>query len=98
MIVLHPCRAYHSELTYIFAIDRVSRRNQAVFLQILIRMLFADGDRMGELLDGYDFAARVVQDLQDDIEYFRLLIQSLTREALEQKVAWSEFNEFIWQL
>jgi hypothetical protein len=37
----------------------------------------------------------VVQDLQDDIEYFRALIQSLTREALEQKVAWSEFNEFI---
>jgi hypothetical protein len=36
-----------------------------------------------------------VHDLQDDIEYFRLLIQSLTREALEQKVAWSEFNEFI---
>jgi hypothetical protein len=48
-----------------------------------------------ELLDGYDFATRVVQDLQDDIEYFRALIQSLTREALEQKVAWSEFNEFI---
>lgn len=48
-----------------------------------------------ELLDAYDFASRVVQDLQDDIEYFRALIQSLTREALEQKVAWSEFNEFI---
>jgi Family of unknown function (DUF5716) len=48
-----------------------------------------------ELLDGYDFATRVVQDLQDDIEYFRTLIQSLTREALERKVAWSEFNEFI---
>jgi DNA-binding MarR family transcriptional regulator len=48
-----------------------------------------------ELLDAYDFASRVVQDLQDDIEYFRSLIQSLTREALEQKVAWSEFNEFI---
>jgi hypothetical protein len=48
-----------------------------------------------ELLDAYDFAARVVQDLQDDIEYFRSLIQSLTREALAQKVAWGEFNEFI---
>lgn len=56
---------------------------------------FAAGQDIDELLDGYDFAARVVQDLQDDIEYFRLLIQSLTREALEQKVAWSEFNEFI---
>jgi hypothetical protein len=48
-----------------------------------------------ELLDAHEFASRVVQDLQDDIEYFRQLIQSLTREALAQKVAWSEFNEFI---
>ncbi|WP_374437742.1 Wadjet anti-phage system protein JetA family protein [Inhella sp.] len=48
-----------------------------------------------ELLDAHEFAARVVQDLQDDIEYFRSLIQHLTREALEQKLAWSEFNEFI---
>jgi uncharacterized protein YqgQ len=58
---------------------------------------FVASHDVDELLDGYDFAARVVQDLQDDIEYFRLLIQSLTREALEQKVAWSEFNEFIEQ-
>ncbi len=56
---------------------------------------FVASHDVDELLDAYDFAARVVQDLQDDIEYFRLLIQSLTREALEQKVAWSEFNEFI---
>ncbi len=56
---------------------------------------FGASHDVDELLDGYDFAARVVQDLQDDIEYFRMLIQSLTREALEQKVAWSEFNEFI---
>lgn len=48
-----------------------------------------------ELLDAHEFASRVVQDLQDDIEYFRQLIQSLTREALEQRVAWSEFNDFI---
>jgi hypothetical protein len=48
-----------------------------------------------ELLDAHEFASRVVQDLQDDIEYFRHLIQSLTREALAQKVAWSDFNEFI---
>lgn len=48
-----------------------------------------------ELLDGYDYATRVVQDLQEDIEYFRMLLQSLTREALEQKVAWEEFNEFV---
>lgn len=48
-----------------------------------------------ELLDAHEFASRVVQDLQDDIEYFRHLIQSLTREALEQRVAWGEFNEFI---
>lgn len=48
-----------------------------------------------ELLDAHEFASRVVQDLQDDIEYFRHLIQSLTREALAQKVAWSEFNDFI---
>jgi len=56
---------------------------------------FVASHDVDELLDGYDFATRVVQDLQDDIEYFRALIQSLTREALEQKVAWSEFNEFI---
>ncbi|WP_159915140.1 Wadjet anti-phage system protein JetA family protein [Pantoea sp. 18069] len=54
----------------------------------------ATGDA-DELLDGHEFASRVVQDLQDDIEYFRHLIQSLTREALAQKVAWNEFNEFI---
>jgi hypothetical protein len=48
-----------------------------------------------ELLDAHEFASRVVQDLQDDVEYFRHLIQSLTREALAQKVAWSEFNDFI---
>lgn len=48
-----------------------------------------------ELLDAHEFASRVVQDLQDDVEYFRHLIQSLTREALAQKVAWGEFNEFI---
>lgn len=48
-----------------------------------------------ELLDAHEFASRVVQDLQDDIEYFRHLIQSLTREALVQKVAWNEFNDFI---
>jgi hypothetical protein len=48
-----------------------------------------------ELLDAHEFASRVVQDLQDDIEYFRHLIQSLTQEALAQKVAWGEFNEFI---
>lgn len=58
---------------------------------------FVASQDVDELLDGYDFATRVVQDLQDDIEYFRSLIQSLTREALEQKVAWSEFNEFIEQ-
>lgn len=48
-----------------------------------------------ELLDAHEFASRVVQDLQDDIEYFRYLIQSLTREALAQKVTWNEFNDFI---
>ena len=56
---------------------------------------FLSGRDADELLDAHEFASRVVQDLQDDIEYFRQLIQSLTREALAQKVAWSEFNEFI---
>jgi hypothetical protein len=56
---------------------------------------FLAGRDVEELLDAYEFATRVVQDLQEDIEYFRSLMQSLTREALEQKVAWSEFNEFI---
>lgn len=48
-----------------------------------------------ELLDAYDFASYVVQDLQDDIEYFRQLMQTLTREALTQKLAWDEFNDFL---
>lgn len=56
---------------------------------------FKDTKDADELLDAHEFASRVVQDLQDDIEYFRHLIQSLTREALAQKVAWGEFNEFI---
>ncbi|WP_085317631.1 Wadjet anti-phage system protein JetA family protein [Derxia lacustris] len=56
---------------------------------------FLDSQDADELLDAHEFASRVVQDLQDDIEYFRQLIQSLTREALAQQVAWSEFNEFI---
>ncbi|MGH6626337.1 MAG: Wadjet anti-phage system protein JetA family protein [Burkholderiaceae bacterium] len=65
---------------------RSARKALAAFLATL------DAD---ELLDAHEFASRVVQDLQDDIEYFRHLIQSLTREALAQKVAWGEFNEFI---
>jgi DNA-binding MarR family transcriptional regulator len=65
---------------------RAARKALAEFLSTL------DAD---ELLDAHEFASRVVQDLQEDIEYFRLLIQSLTREALAQKVAWDEFNEFI---
>lgn len=56
---------------------------------------FLDTKDEDELLDGYDYATRVVQDLQEDIDYFRSLMQSLTREALEQKVAWGEFNEFL---
>jgi DNA-binding MarR family transcriptional regulator len=65
---------------------RSARKALAAFLATL------DAD---ELLDAHEFAGRVVQDLQEDIEYFRHLIQSLTREALAQKVAWGEFNEFI---
>ena len=67
---------------------RSARKALAAFL------LARDAD---ELLDAHEFASRVVQDLQDDVEYFRHLIQSLTREALAQKVAWGEFNEFIEQ-
>jgi hypothetical protein len=65
---------------------RSARKALVAFLSTL------DAD---ELLDAHEFASRVVQDLQEDIEYFRHLIQSLTREALAQKVAWNEFNEFI---
>jgi hypothetical protein len=65
---------------------RSARKALAAFISTL------DAD---ELLDAHEFASRVVQDLQEDIEYFRHLIQSLTREALAQKVAWNEFNEFI---
>lgn len=56
---------------------------------------FLDSRDEDELLDAYDYASRVVQDLQDDIEYFRLLMQTLTREALTQKLAWDEFNDFL---
>lgn len=56
---------------------------------------FLDNRDEDEMLDAYDFASRVVQDLQEDIEYFRLLMQTLTREALTQKLAWDEFNDFL---
>jgi len=56
---------------------------------------FLDNHDEDELLDAHDYASRVVQDLQDDIEYFRALMQSLTREALSQKLAWDEFNDFL---
>lgn len=56
---------------------------------------FLDHGDEDELLDAHDYASRVVQDLQDDIEYFRALMQSLTREALTQKLAWDEFNDFL---
>jgi hypothetical protein len=56
---------------------------------------FLDHYDEDELLDAHDYASRVVQDLQDDIEYFRALMQSLTREALTQKLAWDEFNDFL---
>lgn len=56
---------------------------------------FLDTRDEDELLDAHDYASRVVQDLQDDIEYFRTLMQTLTREALTQQLAWSEFNDFL---
>lgn len=72
---------------------KTRQRNMRSARKALAAFLVAqDAD---ELLDAHEFASRVVQDLQDDIEYFRHLIQSLTREALAQKVAWGEFNEFI---
>ena len=58
-------------------------------------LAFLDSQDEDELLDAHDYASRVVQDLQDDIEYFRALMQSLTREALTQKLAWDEFNDFL---
>jgi len=58
-------------------------------------LAFLDSHDEDELLDAHDYASRVVQDLQDDIEYFRALMQSLTREALTQKLAWDEFNDFL---
>lgn len=58
-------------------------------------LAFLDSRDEDELLDAHDYASRVVQDLQDDIEYFRSLMQSLTREALTQKLAWDDFNDFL---
>jgi hypothetical protein len=55
---------------------------------------FADHPDPDELLDACEYAARVAQDLQEDIDHFRTLIRTLAREALEQKVAWEEFSEF----
>lgn len=56
---------------------------------------FLDSRDEDELLDAYEYAHHVVEDLQDDIEYFRQLMQALTREALTQKLAWDEFNDFL---
>lgn len=48
-----------------------------------------------DLLDALDYSRRVGQDLQDDLEHFRGLVQSLTREALDQKVDLDELNEYV---
>jgi len=56
---------------------------------------FLSSQDVDELLDCQEYVGRVAQDLQDDIDHFRGLIQSLTREALEQKIDLDELNEFV---
>jgi hypothetical protein len=55
---------------------------------------FVDTLEPDELLDAYEHAAHVAQDLQEDIDHFRNRVGALAREALEQKIAWAEFSEF----
>jgi hypothetical protein len=56
---------------------------------------FLGSQDVDELLDCEDHVGRVAQDLQDDIDHFRGLIQSLTRAALEEKVELDELSEFV---
>src|SRR5579862_629293 len=48
-----------------------------------------------DLLDAWDYANRVTADLQEDIEYFSALVRGLARDAIERKLAWSEFADFL---
>ena len=56
---------------------------------------FLGSQDVDELLDCQDYVGRVAQDLQDDIDHFRGLVQAVTREALEEKVDLDELNEFV---
>lgn len=48
-----------------------------------------------DLLDAWDYANRVTADLQEDIEYFGALVRGLARDAIERRLAWSEFADFL---
>ncbi len=48
-----------------------------------------------DLLDAWDYANRVTADLQEDVEYFAALVRGLARDAIERKLAWSEFADFL---
>lgn len=48
-----------------------------------------------DLLDALDYANRVTADLQEDVEYFAALVRGLARDAIERKLAWTEFADFL---
>jgi len=48
-----------------------------------------------DLLDAWDYANRVTADLQEDVEYFTALVRGLARDAIERKLAWTEFADFL---
>ena len=48
-----------------------------------------------DLLDVWDYANRVTADLQEDVEYFTALVRGLARDAIERKLAWTEFADFL---
>jgi hypothetical protein len=48
-----------------------------------------------DLLNAWDYANRVTADLQEDVEYFTALVRGLARDAIERKLAWTEFADFL---
>lgn len=65
---------------------RSAKGHLSAFLQVF------DPD---DLLDAWDYANRVTADLQEDIEYFAALVRGLARDAIERRLAWSEFADFL---
>jgi hypothetical protein len=56
---------------------------------------FVQASDPDDLLDAWDYACRVTADLQEDIEYFAGLVRGLARDAMERRLAWDEFADFL---